>query len=452
MATPKKSDRKKLTARVASWVHDQREWFAMAKSILDNLDKAREGGLFSKAMATAAIAGTVLEKITGHPSAESKLEGLNYHHVDSPVSGFLCEILEKDGLTKVENIPLGPEIRFWGEEGLFAGIYNSDGEFQQGPYILGTEEDLDNQITRCLWSKDRDIMLVQQDGYWFYKACRKFDVNYLTPPGPYIGQIEADFYLRRLKRYGDKPRTLLIQGPTGCGKSVLARNIAAGLGGLSRTLKIEGKELSLWKPTELPELIKYLRPSVLLIDDLQFGASAVEVLGILESLRVEGRLVIITRMVNLDQEEMTQGGMYVEGLRPGRIDEVITLRTPEKEDRNLILRHYFENDLPSCEVYEELLERTEGLTGAYLAEVVDRIRTNGIEYWEEELENVLYFAPPPPGEDEEDEDEDDLEEDTPVKKTKKTKKFALNPHSQRHGRGLRRRQSIRVGLRNDGRG
>ena len=61
----------------------------------------------------------------------------------------------------------------------------------------------------------------------------------------------------------------------------------------------------------------------------------------------------------------------------------------------MILRHYYDvRDIPVPRAHGEIVTRTEGLTGGYLAEIARRLDVHGEKNWEEELEAVLYLAPP----------------------------------------------------------
>jgi hypothetical protein len=382
-----------ILARASNWIQTNKSWFQLTKDTLTELHKARDGGSFSKTMAALSISGLILERVAGRPTALSVLEHLKFNEMESPVSGFLCDMLNRETPTEIMNFHT-EEILFWGEERSLAAIYTCTGEYHRGPFIRGGEEEFEKRIIRNIWDKGKDLALHQAEGFrYYYKCSGKFETVPVLPPGPYLGKKDHEYYLNRLRRYGDTPRTILIQGPTGSGKSVLARHVSRGLGVSGRALKVEGDKLSIWNSANLPELVKYLQPSTLIVDDLQFGNDIVPLLGILESLRVEGRLIIITRMVDLS-EKIKRGDSFIEGFRPGRIDEVINLYPPDREDRDLILRTNFKDNIPREEIYSLILDKTKGLTGAYLAEIAKRISLYGEEHWEEELESILYFAPP----------------------------------------------------------
>lgn len=395
---------KRYAERYTKWFYQNKHWFDLAREALTQVHQAREGGFTSKVLAGTSILGLAVTRSVGQPTPARVLSERGYHLIDTVIGGFLSEIIEREEPVRKESFNNDSELRFWGKNEEVAFLYNEQ-KYDSGPFIRGDDQILIEQITRCIWSNERDLQLVQKLSGWYYKAYGKFDLAPVQQPGPYIGKRTAKDYLQRLRRYGDQPRTILIEGPSGVGKSVLARHIATAIAGCRRTLRMPGRNLQFWNPNELPQIVKYLQPAILLIDDVNLSSDSKNLLEIFESLRVDGRTTIVTRMIDVGNAERKPGGMYIEGMRPGRIDEVITLRAPSREDRELILRHYFGHHPPSEQVIARILNKTDGLTGAYLAEIAGRITFHGEESWEEEVDEVLYFAPPPP-EEESEEDED----------------------------------------------
>jgi len=92
------------------------------------------------------------------------------------------------------------------------------------------------------------------------------------------------------------------------------------------------------------------------------------------------------------------GDWHFDGMRPGRIDEIFTFYLPDEEDREAILRHYFDRfgmKAPKRATIRKIVEATDGLSGAYLGEVARRIDVHGLAEWEEEILNVMRTAPKP---------------------------------------------------------
>jgi len=263
-----------------------------------------------------------------------------------------------------------------------------------------------------VWSKETDLMLTTNPDTNIRKGSKRFALVPIPDPGPYIGEPGPEYYAERLSRYGNRPRTMLLKGPSGIGKSVLARHIASlSSSGSSRTLKIAGNALSSFGSAELRDIARFLQPSVMLLDDLNIsgeegrgrrnGTRLIdELLDVLEALRVEGCIVIATLMVDTDRDDdIYRGDNYVEGMRPERIDEIITLFAPTENERDAILRHYynvFGVEELDPKIQKQILKLTDGLTGAYLKEVAVRLRVHGTENLAREIEAVLQASPPAP--------------------------------------------------------
>ena len=83
------------------------------------------------------------------------------------------------------------------------------------------------------------------------------------------------------------------------------------------------------------------------------------------------------------------GSFYYSGMRPGRIDEIIVIPFPDKENRHLILSCYLKEEL----ITDEILEATKGMTGAYLKEFSTRLLAHGFNSWEREIESIRASLP-----------------------------------------------------------
>jgi AAA+ superfamily predicted ATPase len=214
--------------------------------------------------------------------------------------------------------------------------------------------------------------------------------------GDYVGAPSPEHYADRIRRLGagGSPRSVLIRGPSGVGKSVLSRKIAQALGGgESKTLKITGKAFNYAESSTLEQLIRIIRPNVLLVDDVSFHADRIEsLLASMEALRVDGVVVILTLMDN--DVKVRPGGSYFHGMRPGRIDDVVVLQAPDAWNRDLILRHYYKKMGVSVpDMHGDIVRGTDGMTAAYLREVVIRLRAFGCDGLKSELQMIRYMAP-----------------------------------------------------------
>jgi hypothetical protein len=381
-----------------------RKYTAPADKILRSIQLARGGSVASKAVAGAAIASTVADTVFPEVTISEELNRLGYAHTRTPISDFVCHLVETHRMP-TRLIERGSEsAKLWEYDGSGIAIhYYNDGS-SEGPYILADDDRLLLELVNsAVWSQGRDLALSRKNTSRYRST---YDLTPLDDLGPYIGEVGPKYWAERLDRYGNRPRTVLIKGPSGVGKSVLARHIGQECTGSSRTLRVSADVMKRFGSAELRALARYLRPRVLLLDDLSMGQENTRygrpqtmldsLLDMMESLRVEGCIVVVTKMedVAIDQEAY-RGQHYVEGMRPDRIDEIIVLPPPNEKDRLAIIDYYcelFQVELPA-QARAEFGVVSEGLTGAYLKELLFRVGTHGVS--QSEVVNVLQLAPPP---------------------------------------------------------
>ena len=437
--------------KVAYWFRKHHSKVRIAREALDALYKAKDGGALSAILAWSTIVGNVLDSAIEDESLYEFMHKEGYRLINTPIRGFLAELLTLDTLPTRTSSRSSNEIRYWGDNEEIAAVYSEDtGSYYRGPFTKGSDTELLMQfIARNAWTHPELLLVEDKEQRYNPGGQDRFSLAPLPELGPYISKKPIDYYVNRIKRYGNSPRTILIEGPTRVGKSVLARNIAKKLSdesGFANTLKIDGTSLMWWNPTEIKDIVRYLRPNILLIDDIDMRSSF-NLLSILESLRIEGSIVFITRMIDTGfPEERRPGDRYIEGMGPGRIDEIFTLYRHDAEERDMILRYYYnESNIIIPKAHAQIVEATEGLTGGYLSEIVKRLDVHGEENWEEEVRNVLYFAPPPPIKEEEEEQEESPEESSgeahksktrPCKPIRSNRNVLRSVPSHRYQRGV----------------
>jgi SpoVK/Ycf46/Vps4 family AAA+-type ATPase len=220
----------------------------------------------------------------------------------------------------------------------------------------------------------------------------------------YIGDPGLDWYVDRIQRYGSDHRTILLLGPTGIGKSTLGRRIARGLNIDGRVLKIASANLGFSAVVDVIDIVKRLRPTVLMIDDValnerNFGMveASPHDLALFEELHDHVPLTIVTKMDDREKEENPFAGM-----RPGRIDEFFRLPFPSPRVREQILLHYLgyasrDVALDGLDItrttWEDILERTDKMAGAFLAEVARRFAVHGFDTYKREISSVQAQIP-----------------------------------------------------------
>lgn len=390
-----------IAAQVVDAIRSQQKVLRLAKSALEVLWQARGGGPIAYGLAAASAIGAVAE--AAFPPVEPwealYQHGLRIRH--SALSSFLGRML-----LRVE----GSEEIARDEDERAVVWRDAQGKVKVGMLVSTTQElyvhpdgglQLLATLLEGVWDAGRELTLVRSA-----TSSGRPDINVvpMAEPGPYVGPKGPEWYAERLGRYPEGPRTVLLRGRSGVGKSVLARHVCRLVGGDDyRLLKVPSSVLPFCRADEVLDLVLVLRPTMLLLDDIEFeGQQLDRHLALFETLRVARALIFVTMMTEDPDDIPKPGSFYLSGMRPGRIDEVHHLSLPDASAREQLLRYYADRqwgDAPVPEGFDGILptlvEKTEGMSGAYLSALVERIFTHGIERWETELEQVRWSSPAP---------------------------------------------------------
>ncbi|MEM4907117.1 MAG: CDC48 family AAA ATPase, partial [Sulfolobales archaeon] len=191
-------------------------------------------------------------------------------------------------------------------------------------------------------------------------------------------------YPESFKRLGiEPPKGVLLYGPPGCGKTLLAKAVANESG--ANFIAIKGPEiLSKWvgeSERAVREIFKKARiyaPSVVFLDEID---SIAPMRGVYEDTHVTERIVSqllteldsIEKLRNVSVIAATNRPDLVDPalLRPGRFDKIIYVPPPDKKARLEILKVHTRN-VPLAEDVdiEKLAELTEGYSGADIEALV----------------------------------------------------------------------------------
>lgn len=386
---------------IKSFLNRNRRVLDKAGDVLEVLHQARSGGPLSKVMALAKASGIALDVMLPEKHAWSSMRdlGLSYKYFSNPFSKFMATELLKSTDYEAVRIRESQVAYLWKVDrtpqvGLV--VDTNDVDLYLGP----KGEDVLRELMKCVWQRGSELQ-IHREGL----GARGGDITLdpMRPVGPYVNsQRRPQWFADRIRRYGRGPRTVLLRGPTGVGKSVLARHICKELRTGERTLKISSETLRYCSDNEVIAFVRWLQPSVLVLDDMELSSESktYALLSLLEAIRDPDCLVIVTMMTMPwdPEKEPEPGSWHFPGMRPGRIDETFTLRLPDDAERSLIMKHYAESRGMMELVHNDALRlriatAAEGLSGAYLAALVERIHVHGMKHWEYEVKQLLYTAP-----------------------------------------------------------
>lgn len=172
---------------------------------------------------------------------------------------------------------------------------------------------------------------------------------------------------------------LLLYGPPGTGKTFMAKAIAGELGARFLTVTLADildkyigeSEQNLHK---LFERARELAPAVLFLDEVDaIGGKRSSYSG------SSGMRTVVNQLLQeMDGLGSDNDGLFILGatnhpwdvdnalLRPGRFDRMILVLPPDEPARTAILRHYLEGRPCAGIVLSEIVEKTDGFSGADL--------------------------------------------------------------------------------------
>lgn len=376
------------------WVHASRE-------MLSALHSARTGGWAEKVLATGVVAGTLAEVVLPRYSPDITLRQYGFEKLDSGAGRFFADLLRNSDL-RPKSVSTGQDgvtIDMWtppsGGDPMLATLSNGRWAYDDSIFVK-VGYDPTPLFRHLVWEKGDALMVSAQ-----IKGSTglRYSVRAMVPPGRYAGTPNPVDVARRLMKAQSETRSLLLAGPTGSGKSTMARLIAHEVAGSdAKTLKIAGSVLKLCPFEVALDLATYLRPTVLLLDDVPLASKVHmdELLSLFEALHGRTKLIVSTYMDDDRPDDADgDGSDYWPGMRPGRIDEVERTKRPSLENRRLILQDYFAEYGAKGVPVDDVALACEGLTGAYLKEVAYRISRYGMEGWQEEVRAVRRTAPFP---------------------------------------------------------
>lgn len=182
----------------------------------------------------------------------------------------------------------------------------------------------------------------------------------------------------RLSRFQQATKKgLLFYGPPGTGKTHTIHFLARALEGHT-TLLVSAEQVGLL--AEYMTLARLLQPSIVVLEDVDLIArdrsqmeSACEevllnkLLNEMDGLKEEADILFI---LTTNRPEALESAL---ASRPGRIDQAIEFPPPDSAGRKKLVELYGKGTRFPAEVLAELVRRTEGVSAAFIKELVRRI-------------------------------------------------------------------------------
>jgi hypothetical protein len=191
------------------------------------------------------------------------------------------------------------------------------------------------------------------------------------------------FYEHRevLAAYGiEMKRGILFHSPPGTGKTSISLYLASRLPHFTVCF-VSGERLLY--PREICHMARYLQPAMVVFEDIDLVA---------QERSINGLATVLGELMNqIDGCEPTEQVLFIMNTnslerlehavknRPGRVDQIIDIPLPEREERQRLLTHFARNVTFALEDREKVLDVTAGATPAMLKEIVKRAAVNAVQ-------------------------------------------------------------------------
>lgn len=370
------------------WWLETRKWARLVQKTTQNatvaaetLFHAREGSRVEKGLAFLSVFGLAMDTFIPPTYAERNLREAGWRRVaqNNKTVQSLVDLLK---LTRApEVIPLDSAaaaedtVAHWSKA---ATVWRDS---EGAPRILHLAQGHDHS----LWERDpgsvseaiRQVFwefhgnsVVMHGVEWESNLGEEETITFLPmrSSGAYVGESLVAVQEAFAKRSEEQCRVVLLVGPTGVGKTTLS---CTALGDTATVVKLPAPD-NLEIPPAM-EMLEILQPDVVLLDDIPLpkGSMSHKLTQLLDDFHDITNLIVCTFMDDslVSEDQLKPGVFYYPGMRSGRVDEIIFLPPPNEAERSEILQHYgLDEDLA-----EKVAEQTEGLTGAFLKEIAERV-------------------------------------------------------------------------------
>ena len=294
------------------------------------------------------------EVFIGVPDEEGRKEILEIHLRNTPLDDINKKAIEK--LAKITHGFVGADLAGMIRKGKFRAIRKIVPEIDK-------EVEITTEILENLKLKKKELRLASKEIK--PSALREFTVEVPKVKWSQIGGLKKEVKLikesvilplkkpEKFKELGvDAPSGILLFGPPGCGKTLVAKAVATESN--ANFISIKGAELlSMWvgeterAVRELFARARQVSPCVIFVDEAETVGRARGTQGVNDHGVNENMLSQI--LMEMDGIEATDGLVIILAtnrpdildpalLRPGRIDRFIHIRPPNEEGRKTILK------------------------------------------------------------------------------------------------------------------
>jgi ATP-dependent 26S proteasome regulatory subunit len=256
---------------------------------------------------------------------------------------------------------------------------SSEGKMNKATVSKGTFEDIfaaknDEdyyQIINVLFDKVSNKLHLTADNNGSLQISpvdQGYDQNEYVPDETFLSSIE-----RQIKEFKNRgyQRTFIFWGQPGTGKSLTSLALASRTEG--RVLKIDSSFIRQFNENKmLRQFFLKLDANLIVLDDVDHFMDSLNqnqtFLYILESMKtLEHKTALVMTVNDISR-------LNAAFLRPGRVDQIIEFKAPNKQERELFIRRLlvekFNTTIPDSNHVEQLTKATVGMTQAYIKEWV----------------------------------------------------------------------------------